>query len=674
MVGQNSNSQTSKTCITSQHCHTNVVYSIAPCAVPCQSSTGNTMCVPAGGLQVSDGKCGSVSVFPTVAGQVPMTMLRADGSLYLDFSVLTAGGVSIPQIQSDYAQTDNTKLDFIKNKPLPVLPFTCEDVKTCLSITPTTNGKMLLTNGVISYVPDVVSPTTVVNSLNATNQLITTVNGVSALPLSLPVQTFTETIFVATDSSSIDFTTSGTSGHNLTGVVKLSTTANNALTQDATGLFVSPATSGATAHTMSSAVNTMTSVVNAVSATAPIVNTVSSSITAGSLTVSVNGVSSTPVAIPAFVETNLVATDSSTIDFTTSGATGHNLTGIVKISTNSNNYLTVDSLGLFVPIPAINSNSNTLTNPVNTLTSTVNGQVATAPAVNTVVNSLNGTNQLISTVNGVASAPLTLPSGASTPTGSLSTTTTGLTLNTVSSLPNLLPVNTTINYNLVDGIGALSAGASGIAGTDKYIGTDGLSHTLPAAPTTAFITGNVVSTINGASSTQVSITGGTDAVFGGGVTIDIKNMVGASATVIGKSGLVPTPAIGDNTKVLYGDGTWKTPSVSEFYRELSVEPNFFTVPNSTANNRIVNFDIVNFALATVRRVRFTTDSVVAVATTYNLLKNGSTVATGTIPVGSSAVISASSSFTVGDGDNLAIQYVSGNTNVLTEVYLSGTIA
>lgn len=43
---------------------------------------------------------------------------------------------------------------------------------------------------------------------------------------------------------------------------------------------------------------------------------------------------------------------------------------------------------------------------------------------------------------------------------------------------------------------------------------------------------------------------------------NVDIMVGASSNAIGVSGLVPTPAIGDNNKFLCGDGTWNTPAIS----------------------------------------------------------------------------------------------------------------
>lgn len=54
------------------------------------------------------------------------------------------------------------------------------------------------------------------------------------------------------------------------------------------------------------------------------------------------------------VETNLVATDSSTINFTATGPTGHNLTGSVLISATAGNAVVVNNDGLFVPATPLN--------------------------------------------------------------------------------------------------------------------------------------------------------------------------------------------------------------------------------------------------------------------------------------------------------------------------------
>ena len=48
------------------------------------------------------------------------------------------------------------------------------------------------------------------------------------------------------------------------------------------------------------------------------------------------------------------------------------------------------------------------------------------------------------------------------------------------------------------------------------------------------------------------------AVWGNDVNTTYENFTGASASAVGASGLVPAPAVGDRTKFLCGDGTWKT--------------------------------------------------------------------------------------------------------------------
>jgi hypothetical protein len=55
---------------------------------------------------------------------------------------------------------------------------------------------------------------------------------------SAPLSFLTPTALVANDSSTIDFTTSGTAGHTLTAAVKISATAGNTVTANADGIYV----------------------------------------------------------------------------------------------------------------------------------------------------------------------------------------------------------------------------------------------------------------------------------------------------------------------------------------------------------------------------------------------------------------------------------------------------
>ena len=102
----------------------------------------------------------------------------------------------------------------------------------------------------------------------------------------------------------------------------------------------------------------------------------------------------------------------------THGTTGNsglrftNLTSsfIPAITQTSDKFLGVNQNGDVVlqkiAMPAI---TNALSSTGNTMANTVNGSLASAAIVNSISNSLSNSNQLITTVNGVASAPITLP-------------------------------------------------------------------------------------------------------------------------------------------------------------------------------------------------------------------------------------------------------------------------
>lgn len=96
----------------------------------------------------------------------------------------------------------------------------------------------------------------------------------------------TETPITVNDSTTIDFTTSGTANHTLTGAVIISPDANNLLSNPGNGLFST--------------------------------------------------------------QTSLSVTDTNSIDLTASGTANHNLQADVKISTTTGNQLSVDGTGLVV--------------------------------------------------------------------------------------------------------------------------------------------------------------------------------------------------------------------------------------------------------------------------------------------------------------------------------------
>ena len=63
-----------------------------------------------------------------------------------------------------------------------------------------------------------------------------------------------------------------------------------------------------------------------------------------------------------------------------------------------------------------------------------------------------------------------------------------------------------------------------------------------------------------------------------------KEMEGASATTNGVTGLVPQPIAGDQDKVLYGDGTWKTPSID--YEDVTNTPDLGTAAEKNSTSAV----------------------------------------------------------------------------------------
>ena len=79
------------------------------------------------------------------------------------------------------------------------------------------------------------------------------------------------------------------------------------------------------------------------------------------------------IIFPITLETSLTANDSSSIDFTTSGTSNHTLTGVVKVSGNAGNQLSIVSNGLFVPTPTIPSETPLTANDSSTIDFSTSG-------------------------------------------------------------------------------------------------------------------------------------------------------------------------------------------------------------------------------------------------------------------------------------------------------------
>lgn len=138
-------------------------------------------------------------------------------------------------------------------------------------------------------------PTTVGTQVNYSAQVdvkvsATAGNSITVNADGLYAPTATQTPLTVTDSSSVDFTASGTDNHTLTATVKVSATAGNSITTNADGIYVATPT-----------------------------------------------------------QTPLTVNDSTSIDFTANGTDNHTLTGVVKVSSTANNVLVINADGLYVP-------------------------------------------------------------------------------------------------------------------------------------------------------------------------------------------------------------------------------------------------------------------------------------------------------------------------------------
>lgn len=166
---------------------------------------------------------------------------------------------------------------------------------------------------------------------------------------------------VTNDSSTIDFSGNGQGGTPLAADVKVSTTPGNALTINATGLYVPQAVVQGESTLVASDSNTIDFTT---SGTANHNLTASVKVSGQANNILETRADGLYVPVYTFNQEQLVANDSSTIDFTVSGVLNHTLTASVKLSSDSNNALESRANGLYVsnagaqtPITAVSSST-----------------------------------------------------------------------------------------------------------------------------------------------------------------------------------------------------------------------------------------------------------------------------------------------------------------------------
>lgn len=152
-------------------------------------------------------------------------------------------------------------------------------------------------------------------------------NAVVINPDGLFVPAGVETPLTANDSASVDFTTSGIANHTVTASVKVSASLGNTIIINPDGIF---------APTFN--------LCGALAALPPSVSPLVPGIT------QLVGANCQLFTIPATAaETPLTVTDSSSVDFTSSGVAGHSLTAVVKVSALAGNAVVVNADGIYVP-------------------------------------------------------------------------------------------------------------------------------------------------------------------------------------------------------------------------------------------------------------------------------------------------------------------------------------
>ncbi|WP_333876587.1 hypothetical protein [Flavobacterium sp.] len=266
----------------------------------------------------------------------------------------------------------------------------------------------------------------------------------------------------------------------------------------------------------------------------------------------------------------------------TQGVTGNsglrftNLTSLFNptTTTTTDKFLTVNATGDVVlqRMPGV-INTNAISSNANTMTSNVSGISASAPIVNSISNTINTNNQLVTTVNGVSSAPVTLPQ-------SLLTEVDGSTTNELQTI--------SMSGNTI----SLSNGGGSVT-IPSFTDTD--AQTLS-------ITGNVLSISNGNSVVlpnhgpqTITQNGAIVTLSNGGGSFTLPQTVvqaGTNVTVTG-TGTTASPyiinaAAGTDTSLYANNGSINQATTTAGNRVVDMNNSniWFNTANSTSNGKI----------------------------------------------------------------------------------------
>lgn len=273
----------------------------------------------------------------------------------------------------------------------------------------------------------------------------------------------------------------------------------------------------------------------------------------------------------------------------------------------TNKFLTVNENGDVVlqNLPGA-TGSNVMSSSANIMTTNVNNILASAPIVNSISNTINTSNQLITTVNGVASAPVNLPPRV---TQTLSQSGNVITLSNGGgsfTLPTFTDTDTDAQSLALSGnVLSISNGNSvtlpaqspqtlSQSGNVVTLSNGGGSFTLPSLTDTdaqsLTLTGNVLSISNGNSVTLPPHTPQT--LSQSGNTITLSNG--------GGSFNLPTTSVVAGTNVtVTGTGTTANPfTVSANDTSLYANNGIINQATTVSGNRVVDMNNSNIWFST----------------------------------------------------------------------------
>ena len=363
--------------------------------------------------------------------------------------------------------------------------------------------------------------------------------------------------------------------------------------------------------------------------------------------------------LPTFTETANTVGTSSTVLLTATGGFSRNINATVKVSAALGNIITVNADGLYAA-----ASTSGGTNYVGGTGIIISGNSISTNSTQIAAQFTDTNLPLPVGTRLLAEDGLTyiLP----TPSGTNVVAGTGLTLT-----GNTLSTSGTQ-------IGALFTSGGSLPNGQTVLGSNGQAYTIPAATggaAQAFVSGaNTVLSGTGVAGTpfkydvaysadaqNVAINGTDGKVFAPSLARQANSLSIPATSFSGTA----TPA----ESMLVTDGTTvrRVAPKYRFNETITVSSGFFAAANDVSDVQNVT---VLASKVDVIKTRISTDANVTANTVYNILKNGTQVATGTIPAGQLQIV-ISTAYSFVDNDNLQLQYVSGDITPQIDAVIAG---